>query len=57
MNNTTSIFEALSTMCEVDEEEQLKAVLVILKGDELSYWYRNFEGCRTFEEVKKILHR
>ena len=38
LNTTIIIFETLSIMCEVSEEDQLKAVPIMLKGDALSYY-------------------
>lgn len=57
LNNNIGIFYVLSTMCEVDEEERLKSVAVMIKGDVLSTLARNAEGCSTYEEEKHILRR
>lgn len=51
MDNTIIAFETLAEMFEVADEEKLKRIPVMLKGDALRKFSKNGRSCTNFEEA------
>lgn len=55
MENCINVFETLASMCEVTEEDKLRAIPVMIKGDALNYFANNSKSCGTFDDAMRIL--
>lgn len=42
-------------MCNINDEEKLKALPIMLKNDELDFFDEYNDTCRTFEDTLKLL--
>lgn len=55
LENVISVFNTLSTVCELSQEEKLKAVPIMLRDDVLNYYSSNYDRCDTFEDAIALL--
>lgn len=57
LDNSINIFETLAIMCELNEEEKLKSIPVMLRGDALSFYATNVKKSKSYDEAMNLLRK
>lgn len=57
IDNCISIYDILSEMCCVTDDEKLQSIPIMLSGDALSYFSSKIEGCSSYQEATMLLRR
>ena len=57
LDDTISIFETLSNICELSDEEKLKAIPIMLMGDAMSYFSNKAKTYDTYEDAMITLRK
>lgn len=55
LDNCISIFYTFANMCEITDEDKLRAVTLILRGDALNYFANNSSSCTKFDEAMSTI--
>lgn len=51
MDSTISMYETMATLCEVTDDETLRAIPVVLSGEALIYYSTHVKQCKTYEDA------